>query len=156
MKLRKVFGIGSILVGIVNILNFYSPIPIPTVGLSAFIVGGIFIASGLLILNTGPGSSGRLRVPLSKLFRSLASPKKKLDPLLPVRVLKLASERSGELTVSAVAMALNITLEDAQAALDDLMGKGAATAEVELSTGVTTYSFPEFISSPGAVMENRS
>jgi hypothetical protein len=69
----------------------------------------------------------------------------RIDPLLPVRVLKLAESRSGSLTVSTVAMALNVGLDECQLALDELVRKGAASVDVDLSNGVATYRFPEFL-----------
>jgi hypothetical protein len=69
----------------------------------------------------------------------------RIDPLLPVRVLKLAEARSGVVTVSSVAMALNVGLDECQLALDELVRKGAANVDVDLSTGVSSYSFPEFL-----------
>ncbi len=69
----------------------------------------------------------------------------RIDPLLPVRVLKLAESRAGIVTVSSVAMALNVGLDECQLALDELVRKGAANADVDLSTGVASYSFPEFL-----------
>jgi hypothetical protein len=69
----------------------------------------------------------------------------RIDPLLPVRVLKLAESHAGVLTVSVVAMALNVGLDECQIALDDLVRKGAASEDVDFSTGVATYRFPEFL-----------
>jgi hypothetical protein len=69
----------------------------------------------------------------------------RIDPLLPVRVLKLAEARSGLLTVSLVAMALNVGLDECQLALDELVRKGAANVDVDMATGVASYSFPEFL-----------
>ena len=68
----------------------------------------------------------------------------RIDPLLPVRVLKLAESRSGVVTVSSVAMALNVGLDECQLALDELVRKGAANVDVDLTTGVASYCFPEF------------
>jgi hypothetical protein len=42
-------------------------------------------------------------------------------------------------------MALNVGLDECQIALDDLVRKGAASADVDFSTGVATYRFPEFL-----------
>jgi hypothetical protein len=69
----------------------------------------------------------------------------RIDPLLPVRVLKLAEARSGVVTVSSVAMALNVGLDECQLALDELVRKGAANVDVDMATGVSSYSFPEFL-----------
>jgi hypothetical protein len=73
----------------------------------------------------------------------------RIDPLLPVRVLKLAESHAGSLTVSVVAMALNVGLDECQIALDELVRKGAANVDVDLSNGVANYRFPEFL--PSAV-----
>jgi hypothetical protein len=73
------------------------------------------------------------------------SESRRIDPLLPVRVLKLADSHGGVLTVSVVAMALNVGLEECQIALDDLVRKGAANVDIDLSTGVASYRFPEFL-----------
>jgi hypothetical protein len=78
------------------------------------------------------------------------SGQRRIDPLLPVRVLKLAESRGGVLTVSMVAMALNVGLDECQSALDELVRKGAALADVNLATGVASYSFPEFLPPPAA------
>jgi hypothetical protein len=77
--------------------------------------------------------------------RSADSPARRIDPLLPVRVLKLAEARSGVLTVSSVAMALNVSLDECQIALDELVRKGAANADVDIATGIASYFFPEFL-----------
>jgi len=143
MTVRKVLGYGLIAFGVVNILNFYSPVPIPTVGLSAFIVGGLSIAAGVWAM----GANGRLMSRVRELLSSSkpSKPRRAIDPILPVRVLKLAEAKSGLLTVSAVAMSLEVGLDDAQAALDELVAKGAASADFDIPTGITTYRFPEFL-----------
>ncbi len=143
MKLRRIAGIGCVVFGVLNIIDLGDPL-IPTMGLQAIIVGGLFIAGGAFLLR--PEGSGRPR--LSNLFpgsrRAVGEPERRIDPLLPVRVLKLAEQRKGALTVSAVAMALEVGLDDAQAALDELARKGAASAEIDLGSGLATYRFPEF------------
>jgi hypothetical protein len=73
------------------------------------------------------------------------APPPRIDPLLPVRVLKLAESRGGTVTVSAVAMALNVGLDECQLALDELVRKGAASVDVDFATGIANYSFPEFL-----------
>lgn len=84
---------------------------------------------------------GSLRRPSEPQARS----QPRIDPLLPVRVLKLAESRAGIVTVSSVAMALNVGLDECQLALDELVRKGAANVDVDYATGVASYSFPEFL-----------
>jgi hypothetical protein len=95
------------------------------------------------------GVKDRLRGLLSSTWRQAEPPGKapppRIDPLLPVRVLKLAESRGGIITVSAVAMALDVGLDECQLALDELVRKGAASVDVDFGTGVANYSFPEFL-----------
>jgi hypothetical protein len=42
-------------------------------------------------------------------------------------------------------MGLNVGLDECQLALDELVRKGAANVDVDLSTGIASYSFPEFL-----------
>lgn len=151
MKVRKAIGIALVVLGALNILDLASPL-IPTIGIQAVIVGGICIAAGAFLMRperqAGQDPTRRLGSIFSALRGARAGgnePRRPIDPLLPVRTLRLAEQRAGELTVSAVAMALEIGLDDAQAALDELVRKGAASVEVDLDTGVAKYCFPEFL-----------
>jgi len=148
MKIRRVVGIGFVILGILNIIDIGSPL-IPTIGLQALIVGGIFIVAGAFLMRPESPSrrepASRLRTFFSSLRPGSSEPRRRIDPLLPVRTLRLAESRRGELTVSSVAMDLEVSLDDAQEALDELVRKGAATAEVDLGSGVATYRFPEFL-----------
>lgn len=141
MTFRKGAGIGLIVFGILNIIDIASPL-IPTVGPSAIVVGLACIGGGLALMG---GWKERFAALMAPLRRGIADKRRAVNPLLPVKVLKLASVKGGSLTVSAVAMSLDIGLDDAQAALDELVRKGAADADVDLTTGVATYSFPEFL-----------
>jgi hypothetical protein len=42
-------------------------------------------------------------------------------------------------------MALNVGLDECQLALDELVRKGAANVDVDMATGIASYSFPEFL-----------
>jgi hypothetical protein len=148
MKLRRIAGIGCIVLGVLNVIDLGSPI-IPTMGPSAIIVGALFVAGGLFLLRPEGGTRPRLGSVFSNLRRRIGEQAAHLDPLLPVRVLRLAETRAGSLTVSVVAMALEVGLDDAQAALDELVRKGAASVDIDLASGIATYRFPEFLPPAG-------
>jgi hypothetical protein len=112
------------------------------------LISVILIAFGASSVVREIGGKGRLRSLFGSLRRPSEPPARmqpRIDPLLPVRVLKLAESRSGLVTVSSVAMALNVGLDECQLALDELVRKGAANVDVDFSTGVASYSFPEFL-----------
>jgi hypothetical protein len=122
-----------------------------------FFIGGEAIVFGILFLGIGGARliknssiSERIKALLGAPRREPATPPKSptADHLLPVRVLKLAESRGGVLTVSAVAMSLDVELDAAQWALDELVRKGAASVDVDIATGVASYSFPEFMPRP--------
>lgn len=144
MKIRRIVGIACIAFGALNIVDFMAPIPVPTVGPGAFIVGVAFIGLGLFLrLSRGDSrAEGRSRIGWAS-GSSLAAGGD--DPLLSVRALRLASESKGVLTVSQTAMKLNVSLDDATAALDECALKGAAYISVDDSTGIASYCFPEFM-----------
>ena len=144
MNIRRLAGAGLIGLGVANILNFWAPVPVPTVGPSACIIGGLLVLGGFY-LRLPQGSSGRIA--WDRLFgaaRLGAARPKPVDPMLAVRVLKLASESGGSLTVSQAAIKLNVALDDAQAALDECAVKGTAYIQVDEATGIPAYKFPEF------------
>ncbi len=149
MDVRKLFGTILIAAGLANILNFWAPVPVPTVGITAFIIGGLCIGAGVLLRRS---RSNHSRIDsLHNGFDALQSQNTHLktsagsvDPLLAVRVLRLAAESKGSLTVSRVAMDLNVPLDAAEAALEECVMKGTASMEVDGITGITHYVFPEF------------
>jgi hypothetical protein len=59
-------------------------------------------------------------------------------------ILKLAKENKGILTVSEVALAAEVSLEDAKKALETLVSKGFAELRVRKS-GTLVYTLPEFM-----------
>ena len=140
MRSKSGWGIFLIVLGIVSL-------PFVRFGDEFLLLSLFFIVFGSVRLGKELGAAERVRL----LLRSSRSPeppdkaRKRIDPLLPVRVLKLAESRGGLLTVSSVAMALNVGLDECQVALDELVRKGAALVDVNLSTGVASYSFPEFL-----------
>ncbi len=161
MSVRRFFSYASLAIGAVNILNFWAPRPIPTIGPSAFIIGGIFIVFGL-ILRSDPNSrinwkglAGLIsrKASLDKSGRPLspgetaARTNGPQDRLLPVRVLKLASENGGHLTIAQTAIELSVPLDEAEKALDECAAKGAAYIDIEPSNGLAIYRFPEYLPS---------
>ncbi len=166
MKIRQFFGNFLIAIGALNIINFWAPRPIPTVGLSAFIVGGILIALGFLVKAPRDGN-GRIKwdalAAIFKASRKSDAPVAKIkpaaktndeaawiDPLLEVRVLRLASEHGGRLSVAQTAMELDVSLDAAEGALDECSRKGGAYLETDGKTGIPCYRFPEFEAADGA------
>lgn len=150
MRIRRIAGMACIAFGALNIVNFMAPIPVPTVGPGAFIVGFAFIGFGLYLrLSQGGSGSGQgTRIggtPKSTIGATVDGARGTTDPLLSVRALRLASESKGILTVSQTAMRLNVPLDEATAALDECALKGAAYIIVDDSTGVASYCFPEFM-----------
>ncbi len=149
MKIRKIAGIVCIAFGALNIVDFMAPMPVPTVGLGAFIVGVAFIGLGLFLRLSGGASASQDGARLEWTPKSVQAARDAAhgatDPLLPTRALRLASESKGVLTVSQTAMKLNVTLDEATAALDECALKGAAYISVDDSTGISSYCFPEFM-----------
>ncbi|HAE21519.1 MAG TPA: hypothetical protein DCG47_04230 [Spirochaetaceae bacterium] len=152
MNKRNVAGIGCIALGVLSILNFWAPVPMPTVGPSAFISGGLLILLGLF-LRMPRGPSGRVEWSrFAALLRSgddAPKPKAALsrpaDPLLTVKVLRLAADSKGRLTVSHTAMGLDVPLDLAQAHLDECALKAVAYIDINDDTGISSYCFPEFL-----------
>jgi hypothetical protein len=148
--LKRVLGYGSIGLGAVSMLIFMSPI-FPAFG-EAFLFGGIFFGLGAWVL-AGP----EIRALIRRALKTRASmpimrkhlphkPAAAIDPLLPVRVLKLAKERQGSLSISDVAIALSVPLAQAELALKACQDTGYATEDYDMARGYTLYRFPEFLS----------
>jgi len=136
--------------GILSIVDFFSPIPVPTVGLSAFISGGILVAAGLyfIYLRDVDWKSFLRRVISRKEPERVEKPAAPVDPHVPVEILKLARERGGVLTVTTVAMELDVPLPVAEAGLEECVQRGVATPEYDDARRAVTYRFPEFLPPP--------
>jgi len=72
----------------------------------------------------------------------------KEDRRIEQAILSCAKQNKGYVKVSIVAMEANITMEEAQKELDELVKKGFARMDVEES-GVLRYSFPDFMEGNG-------
>jgi len=141
--------------GLILVVLGFVTLPFVRFGDEFLLVSVALLAFGAVRIARDSGLRTRVRA----LFGSYRRPpenqireRPRIDPLLPVRVLKLAEARSGVVTVSSVAMALNVGLDECQLALDELVRKGAANVDVDMNTGVASYSFPEFLprKAPGA------
>ena len=136
--------------GIILVVLGFVSIPFVRFGGEFLLISAFLLTFGGIRLSRSLGFQGRMGDVLSSLRRpptppQVKAPTPRIDPLLPVRVLKLAEARSGVITVSTVAMALNVGLDECQLALDELVRKGAANVDVDLTNGVASYSFPEFL-----------
>lgn len=147
LSAAKLGGYSLMGLGLLNILNFYSPIPIPTVGFVAILIGLILGGLGALLAFWD-------RIPWAMLFSSkdtaiALEPKVKIDPMLPVAILSLAKENKGRLSVAKVAMGLSVDLTMAELGLMACVDKGQARLEWDEEKSITTYLFDEFASGPG-------
>jgi uncharacterized membrane protein YbaN (DUF454 family) len=141
MSLKKILGTVLVVLGVISITLPFTR--------EFILISLVLIAFGTVTIARDVGDKERVGRLLRSMRRDRAPEAKgtspRIDPLLPVRVLKLAESRRGSLTVSAVAMALNVGLDECQLALDELVRKGAANVDIDLSTGVANYVFPEFL-----------
>lgn len=135
--------LGAVLI-VLGIISIFLPFTREFSLISIFL-----IAYGATAIVRELSGKGRLRELLGSLRHrapeSRDAVRPRIDPLLPVRVLKFAESRSGIVTVSSVAIALNVGLDECQLALDELVRKGAANVDVDMTNGVASYSFPEFL-----------
>jgi len=149
MKFSQRF-VGWVLVALGAVSLFVGASPIFPVWIEAFVLGGAFFAAGAWIL-----AGKDLRDTIRRGLRAWRETRKTnemhrfpsaalTDPLLPVRILKLARQEHGSLTVARVAMELNVTLKQAQAGLDECVRAGNALPDYDILRGLASYRFPEF------------
>jgi hypothetical protein len=143
---KRVVGYGLVGFGVLSVIDFFSPIPIPTTFLGAFFTGGIAIGVGAWLLSGGGWlpylkrwAATRDRGPARK------QDAVRFDPLLPVEILRLARERGGLLTVSNVSIELNVPLDQAGAALEECVRRGNAFPDYDIDRQHAVYRFPEFM-----------
>ncbi len=144
---RRFVGYSLLAAGALAALVGASPIfPVFT---EAFIAGGVLAGAGLWVL-AGPelraligrlvslrlGAGGKHRRPVSHVV---------MDPLLPVRILKLARENHGLLTVAEVAMGLNVPIDQAEAGLSECVRTGHAVPDYDGLGATARYRFAEFL-----------
>jgi hypothetical protein len=151
---RKIWG--YILVGISAVCVFIGISPLFEIRAEAYLLGLIGFAAGAWVL-VGPEVRSSVRKLARTRLQARRSPGREparqktvpavaIDPLLPVRILKLAKERAGTLTVAGVAMELNVPLDQAQAGIDECVRMGNAVPDYDIPHGHALYRFPEFLS----------
>ena len=142
---KRILGYSLLGFGILSVIDFFSPIPIPTTFLGAFITGGIAIGAGAWLLTGGGWLAYFKRWAAA---RSPGSSRQqqgvRFDPLLPVEILRLAPKHDGLLTVSVVATELNVPLDQASAALEECVRLGDAFPDYDIDRQHAVYRFPEF------------
>lgn len=143
---RRIVGYTLLAAGAAGI--FVGASPIFPVFLEAFVVGGALIGAGLWVL-AGPELRALLRRLVGLTFSGKATrkppaPRTIMDPLLPVRILKLAREHRGLLTVADVAIGLNIPIDQAEAGLSECVRTGNAIPDYDVAHAHALYRFPEF------------
>ncbi len=147
-KSRRALGYVIIAVGVAGILIGASPI-FPVL-VEAFVVGGILIGVGIRIL-AGPDLRASLRraawaTSASRRYeQKRPAPRTIIDPLLPVRILKLAREHRGTLTIADVAISLEVPLDQAEAGLSECVRAGNAIPDYDIRRNHALYRFPEFL-----------
>lgn len=147
---KRVVGYVFVGFGVLSIVDFFSPIPIPTTFFGAFFTGIIAIAAGAWLLTGGGWMAYLRRWAAARGARSGRKPEEaaSFDPLLPVEILRLARERGGLLTVSEVAISLNVPLAQAGAALEECVRRGNAFPDYDIDRQHAIYRFPEFTPRP--------
>jgi hypothetical protein len=142
---KRILGYILLGFGILSVIDFFSPIPIPTTFLGAFFTGGIAIVAGAWLLTGGGWLVYLKRWAATRDAGSARKPDRVVfNPLLPVEVLRLARENDGILTVSKVATSLNVPLDQAAAALDECVHQGNAFPDYDIEQQHAIYRFPEF------------
>jgi hypothetical protein len=153
MKLSRKL-VGWVVVAISGICIFIGVSPLFAVRAEAYLLGIIGFAAGAWVLvgaevRHSARRLAKMKIQQRRTFRRAAdaktAPSALIDPLLPVRILKLAKEHAGTLTVAGVAMELNVPLIQAQAGIDECVRMGNAVPDYDIPHGHALYRFPEFL-----------
>ena len=152
MKLsQRIIGYGAVIVGAISVL--VGVLPWFGVQVEAYAVGVVFFATGAWILagpelrETAMKALAAAREAQRSSRRATRRPGRNpvvIDPLLPVRILRLAREMGGILTVAQVAMELTVPLDHAEAGLNECVRAGNAIPDYDIPRGHALYRFPEF------------
>jgi len=144
---RRIIGYTLLAAGAAAI--FVGASPLFPVYAEAFVAGGALITGGLWFL-AGPELRALVRRLVGLKLRNGSGrrgslPRVVIDPLLPVRILKLAREHRGLLTVADVAIGLNVPIDQAEAGLAECVRTGNAVPDYDVARGHALYRFPEFV-----------
>lgn len=88
--------------------------------------------------------------------RRRARGKVDLDPELQVRLLDLAAQKKGRLTVTSTAQGLGLTLDEAEKALQSMARSHYVDIDFDAELGVVTYVFRELAPPPTQLPANSS
>jgi hypothetical protein len=149
---QRIVGYSIIAVGALSI--FVGASPLFPIGLEAFLVGGVFFAAGAWVL-AGKELRAVVRKALAIMLERRRDARRgsrrggtgpvTIDPLLPVRILRLAKDHEGILTVAQVAIELNVPLDHADAGLAECVRAGNAIPDYDIAHAHPLYKFPEFL-----------
>ncbi|MGA2481461.1 MAG: hypothetical protein ABSG63_22210 [Spirochaetia bacterium] len=149
-RAQRIVGYTLIAVGAISI--FVGASPLFPIGLEAFVIGGIFMASGAWVL-AGKELRETVRRGIAVLLDKRRAGQRgrggngpvTIDPLLPVRILRLAKDHAGIITVAQVAIELNVPLDHAEAGLAECVRAGNAMPDYDIAHAHPLYRFPEFL-----------
>ena len=151
-RIQKTLGYGALALSVISFLM--GLIPWIPVRFEAYAVGIVLFVAGAWVL------AGReLRDTIRRAFRAFQQDRTggrrnsgrsgpasvSIDPLLPVRILKLAKGHGGILTVADVAMDLNVPLDQAEAGLSECVRAGNAVPDYDIPRAHAVFKFPEFL-----------
>ena len=151
-RIQKIIGYGAIALSVISI--FIGVSPLFAVRFEAYAVGVVLFGIGSWVL------AGReLRDTIRKAIRAARQGRTDgrrggrrtgpasvtIDPLLPVRILKLAKGHGGILSVAEVAMDLNVPLDQAEAGLSECVRAGNAVPDYDIPRAHAVFRFPEFL-----------
>jgi hypothetical protein len=148
---QRIVGYGAVILGATSVL--VGVLPWIDIHAEAYAVGFVLFAAGAWIL-AGP----ELRDTARRAFKAAREARRGsrrgagrpgrvpviIDPLLPVRILRLAREQGGTLTVAQVAMELTVPLDHAEAGLNECVRAGNAIPDYDIPRAHALYRFPEF------------
>jgi hypothetical protein len=147
-KIQRAIGWTLVGMGVVSV--FVGASPMFHAVIEPLIAGGVlFVAGAWVLAGKELRDSVRRGIRVTRDSRlaqrrpSLRGPGITIDPLLPVRILKLAKEHGGVLTVAQVAMELNVPLEQARAGIGECVQAGNALPDYDIPRGHELYRFPE-------------
>jgi hypothetical protein len=151
-KPQRIAGYTLVAVGAVSVLA--GAVPWFPVYIEGFVIGAVLLGAGGWVL-AGPELRASIRKAIAVLLRKRAADRRggraagsgpvTIDPLLPVRILRLAKDRAGVITVAQVAIELNVPLSHAEAGLAECVRAGNAVPDYDITHAHATYRFPEFL-----------